>query len=77
MIEITLSDAQSRVVAESSPPFLVVDSKGNAVGQITPVSSDMAKQPRISAEDWAEVKRRMQSPGQYFTFEQIKQRLGW
>ena len=77
MIQITVSEVQARVIAESSPPILVVDPQGKALGQITPVDPATAAQPSISAEEWAEIKRRMQEPGEYLTFQQIKERLGW
>jgi hypothetical protein len=77
MIQITVSDVQARVIAESSPPFVVVDSRGKPLGQITPVDPEIAASPGISAEEWAEIKRRMQEAGEYLTFQQIKERLGW
>jgi hypothetical protein len=77
MIQITVSDVQARVIAESSPPFVVVDPQGKPLGQITPVDAETAAQPGISAEEWAEIKRRMQEPGEYVTYQQIKERLGW
>lgn len=77
MIQITVSDLQARVISESSPPFLVVDPHGKPLGQITPVDAETAGKPAISAEEWAEIQRRMREPGEYVTFQQIKERLGW
>ena len=77
MIQITVSDLQARAISESSPPFLVVDPQGKPLGQITPVDAETAAKPAISAEEWAEIQRRMREPGEYVTFQQIKERLGW
>lgn len=77
MIQITVSDAQARVIAESTPPFLVVDRQGKALGQITPIDPASAAALGIPAEEWAEIQRRMREPGEYVTFQEIKDRLGW
>ena len=77
MIQITVSDEQARVIAEASPPIIIVDSHGRALGQLAPVDPETAAQPGISADDWAEIKRRKQNPGEYFTLQQIKEHLGW
>jgi hypothetical protein len=75
MIEITISDAQARVISESAPPFVIVDSKGKRLGQITPIDLETATQPAISAEEWAEIKRRMAMPGPGLTTQQVLDHL--
>jgi len=76
MIQITVSDVQARVIAESSPPFVVVDPQGKPLGQITPVDPETATQPGISAEDWAEIKRRMANDdGTRYTLAEIMERV--
>lgn len=75
MIEITISDLQARALAESAPPFVIVDSKGRRLGQITPIDPGSETQPAISAEEWAEVKRRMATPGPGFTTQQVLDHL--
>ena len=75
MIEITVSDVQARVIAESTPPFVIVDSRGKRLGQITPIDAATAAQPAISAEEWAEIKRRMAMPGPGFTTQQVLDHL--
>jgi hypothetical protein len=75
MIEITLSDDQARIISESAPPFVIVDSKGRRLGQITPIEPVTETQPAISAEEWAEIKRRMAMPGPGFTTQQVLDHL--
>lgn len=77
MIQIAVSDVDALAISESSTPVVIVDSRGKALGQIAPVDPEIAVQPGISAEHWAEIKLRMQEPGEYLTLQQIKERLGW
>jgi hypothetical protein len=63
MIQITLSDEQVRAMAESTPPILVVNSQGNALGQITPVDQEALVRAMMSPEEWEELQRRMTQPG--------------
>jgi hypothetical protein len=77
MIQITVSDEQARVISEASPPCLVVDRQGKTLGQITPIDPTALAKPQIPADVWAEIQRRMREPGEYVTFEQLKERLGW
>lgn len=75
MIQITVSDVEAFAITESTSPVVIVDSRGRPLGQITPLDPEVAAQVGISAEDWAEIKRRMREPGEYVTYEQIKERL--
>ena len=76
MIQITVSDVQARVITESSPPFVVVDPQGKPLGQITPVDPQTAAGPGISAEEWAEIKRRMANDdGTRYTLAEIMERV--
>ena len=77
MIQITLTDEQARAVANSTPPVVVVNSLGNALGQITPIDQEALVRAMMTPERWEELQRRMNEPGEYVTLEEIKQRLGW
>jgi hypothetical protein len=77
MVQITLSDEQTRAIAESSPPVVVFNSNGDALGQITPVDPETLVRAMMSPEEWEELQRRMNQPGKYVTFKEIKERLGW
>jgi len=77
MIQITLSDEQAIAIANSTPPVLVVNSQGNTLGQITPVDQEALVRAMMSPEEWEELQRRMNEPGEYVTFKEIKERLGW
>jgi hypothetical protein len=77
MIQITLNDEQARAIAESTSPVLVVNSQGNALGQITPIDQEALVRALMSPEEWDELQRRMNEPGEYVTLAEIKQRLGW
>jgi hypothetical protein len=76
VIQITVSDVQARVIAESSPPFVVVDPQGKALGQITPVDPEIAAGAGISAEEWAEIQRRMANDdGTRYTLAEVMERV--
>jgi hypothetical protein len=77
MIRIVLNDEQARQIVGASQPIEVVDAQGRALGQIAPVSTPQSMRETISEDELAEVKQRMQSPGEYSTLQQIKDRLGW
>lgn len=77
MIQITLSDEQARALSNSTPPIVVVNSQGNALGQITPIDQEALVRAMMSPEKWQELQRRMNEPGEYMTLSEIKQRLGW
>jgi hypothetical protein len=77
MIQITLSDEQASAIANSTPPVLVVNSQGNALGQITPIDQEALVRAMMSPEEWDELQRRMNEPGEYVTLTEIKERLGW
>jgi hypothetical protein len=77
MIQITLSDEQALALANSTPPVVVVNSLGNALGQITPIDQESVVRAMMSPERWEELQRRMNEPGEYITLDEIKQRLGW
>jgi hypothetical protein len=54
---------------------VLVDSRGHKLGQIEPLSAEQAE--HLSDDELAEIKRRMQSPGEYLTLQQKKSQLGW
>jgi hypothetical protein len=76
MIQITVSDELARAIAEAGSLVTLVDSRGRALGQVTPI--EQSECPRgMTTERWKEIKRRMQHPGQYVPYQAIKERLGW
>jgi hypothetical protein len=75
MTQITLSDELARQISEASAPIVLVDSRGHKLGQIAPMSAEQAE--HLSDDELAEIKRRMQSPGEYLTLQQMKSQLGW
>jgi hypothetical protein len=77
MIQITLSDEQERAITGSTPPVLVVNNQGNALGQITPIDPEALVRALMTPEEWEELQRRMNQPGEYRTLKEIKERLGW
>jgi hypothetical protein len=76
MTQITVDDELARQIAGASPPIVFVDAEGRRLGEITQVESAQALPPGMSPEYWAEIKRRVQTPGAYATLREIKERLG-
>jgi hypothetical protein len=73
MIQITLSDEQTRLIIEASVPIVLVDSHGRTVGEVAPAAKAEAK---ISDEEWAEIKRRMANDdGTRYSWAEVKERL--
>jgi len=77
MTEIMVSDDLARQIAGASPPIVFVDGSGRRLAQITPIDPEPTLPPGVSPEYWAEIKRRFETPGEYVTFQQIRDRLGW
>jgi hypothetical protein len=77
MTQITLSDEQAQALAGSTLPVLVVNSQGNALGQITPVDPEAVVRAMMPPQEWDELQRRMNEPGEYKTLKEIKEHLGW
>ena len=76
MVQITVSDELAQAIAEAGSLVTLVDSRGRAVGQITPIEESDC--PRgMTTERWKEIKRRMKEPGKYVSYQAIKERLGW
>ena len=61
MPEVILSEEQARVVGEAFGPVVVRDPKGNVIGHL---------EPKLTPEQIAELKRRAESPGPWYTGEQ-------
>ncbi len=66
MNQIILNAEQAKVAASLHKPVPVCDDKGNLLGTYTPLWSE---------EDIAEAKRRLASPGPWYTGEQVQARL--
>jgi hypothetical protein len=77
MTEIIVNDDMARQIADASPPIVFVDGKGRRLAHATPVGADYDLPPGLSQEEWVEIKRRFDNPGEYVTFQEIKDRLGW
>jgi hypothetical protein len=76
MVQITISDELARAIAEAGSLVTLVDSRGHALGQITPIEESKCP-PGVTSERWSEIKRRTQKPGTYLSYQEIKDRLGW
>jgi hypothetical protein len=77
MTQITVSDELARVFAESAVPIIVVDGQGRKLGQFTPAAEERKLPSGMSQQYWDELQRRMNTPGEYRTLDEIKKRLGW
>lgn len=66
MQQIILTDEQANVVALAHKPIAVYDGKGRLLGTIAPIWTE---------DDIAEAKRRLASPGPWYTGEQVQARL--
>ena len=63
MTFLTITDEQARLIAEASTPIVVVDSRGREVGKLQPIDAASTGAAPLSAEDVAELKRRINAPG--------------
>jgi hypothetical protein len=77
MTLITVNGDLARQIAGASPPIVVVDENGRRLGEIMQIDSQSELPSGVSPEYWAEIKRRMDTPGTYSTLQEIKERLGW
>lgn len=76
MVQITVSDALARAIAEAGPLVTLVDSRGRAVARVAPIAG--AERPfGMSEERWGEIQRRLETPGGYVSYSEMKKRLGW
>jgi hypothetical protein len=73
MTQITVNADLARQIESASYPIVFVDESGKPLVQAT----ETTLPPGMTAEYWAELQRRMDTPGTYSTLEQIKKRLGW
>jgi hypothetical protein len=74
VVQITVSDL-ARAIAEAGPEVTLVDSRGRALGQLTP-NSELSVNG-IPAERRAEIDRRLREPGTYVSYQTMKENLGW
>ena len=77
MTEIVVSDDVARQITSASLPIVIVDSNGRQLGQLNQVDSTETIPDGLTAEEWAEIVRRCENPGEYTTLEEIKKRHGW
>ena len=66
MAELVLSDEQARIVSQSTKPISVRDGQGRVLGQL---------EPELTPQMIAELKRRLASPGPWYSSEQVESRL--
>src|ERR1700677_1035550 len=66
MTEIVLNDEQVKLVEQAKGTLLARDTKGRVVGRI---------EPELTLEMIAELKRQAESPGPWYTSEQVQARL--
>jgi hypothetical protein len=76
MVQITVSDDLARAIAEAGSLVTLVDSRGHAVARTAPIE-ESACPAGITPERWKEIQRRMREPGNYVSYQEMKQRLGW
>jgi hypothetical protein len=77
MTQITVSDELARQITGASLPIVLVDANGRRLAEVTQVESEPGLPAGMSPEYWAEIQRRMETPGAYSTLPEIKKRLGW
>jgi len=66
----SLPSSVAEILRRSSGPVQLVDEQGNVLGCFAPASSD-----ELSADELAELKRRMRAPGPRYSTEQVLQYL--
>lgn len=75
MAQITVSDDLARAIAEAGPLVTLVDSKGQTIGQVTPIEPQ-AGPIGMTEEHLAELKRRMaEDDGTRYSFAEVIQRV--
>jgi hypothetical protein len=77
MTQIAVSDELARAFAEAAPPIVIVDRQGRSLGKFTPAVDESVLAPGMSKEFSDELRRRMNTPGEYSTLDEMKKRLGW
>jgi hypothetical protein len=76
MTVITVNADLARQITGASTPILLVDESGRRLGELMqPVSEPVPS--GLAQEEWEEILRRAENPGEYTTLVEIKQRLGW
>jgi hypothetical protein len=76
MTHITVSADIARQITVASMPIVLVDENGRRLGELTQIDSETLP-PGLTREEWEEIIRRMEKPGEYTTLKEIKQSLGW
>ena len=66
MSELILTEEQANIVASASGPIPVRDTKGRILGHL---------EPKLTSEIIAELMQRAESPGPWYTGEQVQARL--
>jgi hypothetical protein len=76
MTQITVPDELAQLIVGASPPIVIVDPSGRALGQIGPLTSNTAAQEAISDEEWAEIQQTMANDdGTRYSWAEVKEHL--
>jgi hypothetical protein len=71
MRELTVSQDQAEIISQAGEPLVVVDGFGRMLGHLTPAGAAQQVRPQLTADELAEIKRRMQSPAPGLTTDQV------
>jgi hypothetical protein len=74
MQELTVSAEQSRFIIRVGAPLVVVDEQGKVLGHLTPAAG-YDNRLKLSESEFAEIKRRMESPAPGLTTAQVRESL--
>jgi len=79
MIRIILTEEQTNAIARSSEPIDLVDGSGRMLGRMTPMSRTTDPMLELSAEELAEIDRRMANAekgnGVFYTTQEVLEHL--
>jgi hypothetical protein len=69
MHELTVTAEQAQLILQAGGPLVIVDERGTTLGHFTPGRADAPIQ--LSERDYAEIKRRMESPAPGLTTSEV------
>jgi len=72
MTSITIPSSVAELLRTAAVATRLVDEQGNVLGSFAPVRSSSDE---LTPEQWAEIRRRRNSPGPWLTTEQVLNRL--
>jgi len=74
MQELTVSSKQARFIIRVGAPLVVVDEQGKVLGHLTPAAG-YDHRLKLSETEFAEIKRRMESPAPGLPTAQVRDYL--